>query len=130
MHRVETDEYRAALEWNAALFASGAVHPDAVADQTGEAKARFQSGKSLIANDGVGGWHEALRDNLASNPALLAAAVRRRSTPTAARRVLWKGNPANIFSFLKKTDDEAQGRGAARDGERARRAVRHHRVRH
>ena len=33
VHRVETAEYRAALAWNAELFASGAVHPDAVADQ-------------------------------------------------------------------------------------------------
>ncbi|NUU16492.1 sugar ABC transporter substrate-binding protein [Cellulomonas humilata] len=107
VHRVESDEYRAALEWNAALFKSGAVHPDAVADQNGEAKSRFQSGKSLIANDGVGGWHEALRDNLAANPSYWQQPF----DPFAAdggTPVLWKGNPANIFSFLKKTDDEAK----------------------
>lgn len=107
VHRVETDEYRAALEWNAALFASGAVHPDAVADQQGEAKTRFQSGRSLIANDGVGGWHEALRDNLAGNPTYWQQPF----DPFAAdggTPVLWKGQPANIFSFLKKSDDEAR----------------------
>ncbi|MFS0704059.1 extracellular solute-binding protein [Cellulomonas sp. 179-A 9B4 NHS] len=105
VHRVETDEYRAALEWNAALFASGAVHPDAVADQSGDAKTRFQSGQSLIMNDGVGGWHEALRDNLGSNPSYWQQPF----APFAAdggTPVLWKGQPANIFSFLKKTDDE------------------------
>ncbi|WP_136518887.1 MULTISPECIES: extracellular solute-binding protein [Cellulomonas] len=105
VHRVETEEYRAALEWNAALFASGAVHPDAVADQAGDAKTRFQSGQSLIMNDGVGAWHEALRDNLGSNPAYWQQPF----APFAAdggTPVLWKGQPANIFSFLKKTDDE------------------------
>ena len=85
---------------------------------------RFQSGKSLITNDGVGGWHEAMRDNLASNPAYWQQPF----DPFDAdggTPVLWKGNPANIFSFIKKTDDEAQGQGAARDRERARGAVRH-----
>jgi len=107
VHRVETEEYRAALDWNARLFASGAVHPDAVADQSGEAKTRFQSGQSLIANDGVGGWHEALRDNLASNPSYWQQPF----DPFAAdggTPVLWKGSPANIFSFLKKSDDESR----------------------
>lgn len=107
VHRVETEEYRAALAWNAQLFASGSVHPDAVADQQGEAKTRFQSGQSLLMSDGLGGWNEALRDNLASNPDFWQQAL----PPFAADGgdpVLWKGNPANIFSFLKKTDDEAR----------------------
>lgn len=105
VHRVETAEYRAALEWNAKLFASGAVHPDAVADQAAEAKKRFQSGKSLIMNDGFGGWNEALRDNLASNPTYWQQAFE----PFAAdggKPVMFKGNPTNIFSFLKKSDDK------------------------
>lgn len=109
VHRVETEQYRAALAWNAELFASGAVHPDAVADQNGEAKTRFQSAASLIMNDGLGGWHEALRDNLASNPGYWQQPFE----PFAAdggTPVLWKGNPANIFSFLKKSDDEARVR--------------------
>ncbi len=107
VHRVETEEYRAALAWNAKLFASGAVHPDAVADQQGESKTRFQSGSSLLMSDGLGGWHEALRDNLASNPAYWQQPL----DPFEAdggTPVLWKGNPANIFSFLKRSDDEAR----------------------
>lgn len=107
VHRVESEEYRAALEWNASVFAAGVVHPDAVADQSGDAKQRFQSGKTLIANDGLGSWHEALRDNLASNPEFwqqpFAPFAGDGGTP-----VLFKGNPANIFSFLKKSDDEAR----------------------
>ncbi|CAM3568718.1 extracellular solute-binding protein [Occultella aeris] len=106
-HRVETDEYRAALEWNAALFAQGSVHPDAVADNSGDAKTRFESGLVLISNDGVGGWHEALSRQLASNPTY----SQRPFTPFAAEGgtpVLWKGNPANIFSFIKKNEDKAR----------------------
>ena len=105
VHRIDTPEYRAALEWNAKLFKSGAVHPDAVADQSAEAKKRFQSGKSLIMNDGLGGWNEALRDNLATNPSYWQQAFE----PFAAdggKAVLFKGNPTNIFSFLKKSDDK------------------------
>src|SRR5690606_1727908 len=68
VHRVETEEYRAALEWTASVFRAGLVHPDAVAGKEDESKSRFQAGKSLIMFDGFGGWHEALRDNLAADP--------------------------------------------------------------
>jgi putative aldouronate transport system substrate-binding protein len=103
--RIETPEYRAALEWNAKLFASGAVHPDSVAGQEGDSKKRFQSGKSLIMNDGLGGWNEALRDNLASNPAYSQQPFEAFAAD-GGKPVLFKGNPTNIFSFLKKSDDE------------------------
>ncbi|SFK51741.1 extracellular solute-binding protein [Cellulomonas sp. KH9] len=109
VHRVETEEYRAALAWNAELFASGAVHPDAVADQQGEAKTRFQSGASLLMSDGLGGWHEALRDNLASNPGYWQQPLDPFEVD-GGTPVLWKGNPANIFSFLKRSDDEERVR--------------------
>lgn len=104
-HRIETEEYRAALEWNAALFAQGSVHPDAVADNSGDAKARFESGQVLISNDGLGGWHEALGRQLGSNPSY----SQRPFAPFAAdggTPVLWKGNPANILSFVKVSDDK------------------------
>lgn len=106
-HRIETEEYRAALEWNAKLFAQGSVHPDAVADNSGDAKARFESGEVLISNDGLGGWHEALGRQLASNPTY----SQRPFAPFAAdggTPVLWKGNPANILSFVKANDDKAK----------------------
>ncbi|GAB2617850.1 extracellular solute-binding protein [Pseudactinotalea suaedae] len=104
-HRIETEEYRAALEWNAALFAQGSVHPDAVADNSGDAKARFEAGQVLISSDGVGGWHEALGRQLSGNPTY----SQRPFAPIAAdggTPVLWKGNPANILSFIKATDDK------------------------
>jgi len=105
--RFETQEYRDALEWIAKLFAAGVVHPDAVAGNTGEAKTRFQGGQSLISSDGLGGWHEALRDNLGANPGYWQQPF----APFAAdggTPALFQGNPVNIFSFLKKSDDEAR----------------------
>ncbi|ACQ79578.1 extracellular solute-binding protein family 1 [Beutenbergia cavernae DSM 12333] len=107
INKIETEEYRASLEWNAQLFASGAVHPDAVADNMTESKLRFQSGQSLIMMDGLGGWHEALRDNLAANPDYWQQPF----APFAAdgsEPQFWKADPAGILSFLKQTDDEAK----------------------
>lgn len=107
VHRIETEQYRAALEWQVELYASGAVHPDAVADKTEESKQRFESGESLIATDGVGGWAEALSRQLASNPDYDQQAF----APIAAdggTPVLYKGAPANIFSFLRKNEDPAK----------------------
>jgi len=103
-HRVETEEYRAALAWIAELYAQGSVHPDAVAD-TGDGKQRFESGQVLITADGIGGWHEALGRQLGSNPdysqAPFPVFAADGGTP-----VLFKGNPANIFSFVKKNEDK------------------------
>lgn len=107
IHRIETEEYRAALEWQIKLYESGAVHPDAVADRPEMAKPNFESGAVLISTDGVGGWHEALGRMQATNPdydqspfPFFAA--------DGGEPVLWKGAPANIFSFLKKNDDPAK----------------------
>ncbi|WP_114560121.1 extracellular solute-binding protein [Desertihabitans aurantiacus] len=104
VHRVETEEYRAALDFNRQMFEAGVVHPDAVAAQESEAKARFQSGRSLLLADGVGGWHEALRDNLANNPDYSQKAF----APFAGQGgqpILWRGPGASMFSFVKQTDD-------------------------
>lgn len=107
IHRIETEEYRAALDWQVKLYESGAVHPDAVADRPEAAKPNFESGAVLITTDGVGGWHEALGRMQAANPD-----YDQRPFPFFAAEggdpVLWKGAPANIFSFLKKTDDTAR----------------------
>ena len=67
-----------------------------------QAKERFESGASLIAFDGVGGWHESLsrvrrQPRLRPWPMGLLRGRRRRAD-------VFKGNPANIFSFIKKTD--------------------------
>ena len=107
VHRVESEEYRAALDWQARLYKSGAVHPTAVADKPEEMKPLFEAGEILIVNDGVGGWHESLGRVLPSNPGFDP----RPFTPIAhdgGTPRVWKGAPADMFSFLKKSDDKAR----------------------
>lgn len=107
IHRIETEEYRAALDWQVKLYQQGSVHPDAVADNPEAAKTNFESGQVLISADGIGGWAEALGRMQAVNPDYdqrpFPAFAADGGTP-----VLWKGQPANIFSFLKKNDDKAK----------------------
>ncbi|MBO0608187.1 extracellular solute-binding protein [Myceligenerans salitolerans] len=105
--RMESEEYRAALDWQTRLYKSGAVHPDAVADKAEEIKPLFESGQIAIATDGVGGWHESLGRVLPGNPDFdpqpFAPIAHDGGTPR-----LWKGVPANIFSFLKKRENKAE----------------------
>ncbi|WP_152364351.1 extracellular solute-binding protein [Microlunatus speluncae] len=108
VHRVETEEYRAALEWTARVFKAGLVHPDAVAGKDDESKSRFQAGKALIMFDGFGGWHEALRDNLAGNPTYSQRPFDLISVDEATKPVYWKGAGAGMFSFIKQSDDQAK----------------------
>lgn len=105
LHKVETDEYKQALEWTAKLFKSGAVHPDAVAGNTGDTKTRFESGKSLMMSDGIGGWAEALQRQLPSNPK-----YNQQPLPVIGNGsggpVVWKGPALGIFSCIKKGTSE------------------------
>jgi putative aldouronate transport system substrate-binding protein len=106
LNRVETPEYRAALEWAARAYEAGVVHPDAVAGNKEGAKTRFQSSQSLVMIDGPGGWAEALRDNLAANPSYSQRPFNFFSADGAADPVYWKGNAAGMYSFVKQTDDK------------------------
>lgn len=106
VHRVETQEYRDALAWMAELYASGAVHPDAVADNSGDAKQRFESGAVVISGDGLGGWHESLQRMLPSNPD-----YQQQPLPVIAadggEPVIWKSSPAGICSYIKQADEDS-----------------------
>ncbi|NAZ84664.1 extracellular solute-binding protein [Kineococcus indalonis] len=104
--RFESPRYREAIEFMRELFASGAVHPDAVAGNTQQAKDRFEAGQTVISADGLGGWHEALTRVLPSNPSFDQQPMDW-FAPDGGAPTLYKGAPVNIFSFLKKTDDAA-----------------------
>ncbi|MGO2540634.1 MAG: extracellular solute-binding protein [Specibacter sp.] len=107
VNQVETDEYRAALEWIAKLFASGAVHPDAVAGNAQQSKSRFESGASLMASDGLGSWHESLARVLPTNPRYDMQPMDF-FAPDGGDPTLYRGAPASIFSFIKKNSDKAK----------------------
>ncbi len=102
-NKVETEEYRAALEWTAKLFADGSVHPDAVAGNSQQSKQRFESGASLMASDGMGSWHEALARVLPSNPKFNMQPMDY-FAPDGGKPTLFRAQPAAIFSFIKKAD--------------------------
>lgn len=104
VHRVETQEYRDALEWMSTLYASGAVHPDAVAE-SGDGKERFESGQVLVTSDGVGAWHEALGRNLPSNPEFDQQPLPLIADDGGEPKI-FKGGAASMCSYLKKTDTE------------------------
>ncbi|WP_247828095.1 extracellular solute-binding protein [Arthrobacter antioxidans] len=105
VHRFETDEYRAALEWTMQLFADGSVHPDAVAGNAQQAKARFESGATLLTADGTGSWHEALARTLPSNPRFNMQPLDY-FAPDGGTPTLFRAQPAAIFSFIKKASPE------------------------
>ncbi|GAB4083777.1 extracellular solute-binding protein [Myceligenerans cantabricum] len=105
--RVESEEYRAALDWQTRLYKSGAVHPDAVADKAEEMKTLFEAGEILVVNDGIGGWHESLGRVLPSNPDFDPRPFDPIAHDGGTPRV-WKGAPADMFSFLKKKEDKAE----------------------
>jgi putative aldouronate transport system substrate-binding protein len=56
VHKYETPEFIAALDWHYRLATSGYLHPDAAAGDNANAGTRFYSGKTLIAGGGTGGW--------------------------------------------------------------------------
>ncbi|GAA4983197.1 extracellular solute-binding protein [Kineococcus glutinatus] len=105
--RFETDGYREAVAWLRQLFESGAVHPDAVAGNTQNAKDRFEAGQTLLTFDGLGGWEEALTRVRPSNPSYDQQPLDF-FAPAGQEPRIPKGAPAGIFSFLKRTDDTAR----------------------
>lgn len=107
VHRFETEEFRAALEYQARLFEAGVVHPDAVAGNVQQARQRFISGEVVFNADGAGGWLSATRDASPSNPDYNQQAVPAFAAD-GGQPVIYKGTPSNLFTFLKRTDDTAR----------------------
>src|SRR5699024_10133085 len=104
VHRFETPEFEEAVAFLTKVIEQGSMHPDAVAG-TGNAKDRFEAGQTVVMTDGVGGWHESLARVRPSNPDFDPMAMDF-FAPDGGAPTLFRGHPVNIFSFLKKTDDE------------------------
>ena len=107
VHKYESDEYRGYLEFTAKLFAAGVIHPDAVAGNSGENKARFESGKVLLTYDGYSGWIGSHVRTVPTTPTYnqqpLPWFVHDGSTPR-----FFVSSPAKIMTFVKKQDDPAR----------------------
>lgn len=55
-NKLETKEYRQALEFTARLYKEGFVHPDIIATNGADSKTLFNGGKMIMTQDGMGVW--------------------------------------------------------------------------
>lgn len=107
LHRYETEEYRAALDFQSRVFAAGVVHPDSVAGNSQQGRQRFISGQVLIAGDGLGGWLSTLRAARPENPDFQMHPIPA-FNGAGGDPVYWKGAPSNLFTFVKKSEDQSR----------------------
>lgn len=108
--RVETEEFLEALEWTRKLYEAGVVHPDAVSD-TGDSTARFTSGESLMQVTGSGAWYPTAAEQRGSNPDFRMNAFDY-FAPDGGDPVLWRGNGADIWTFVNKNLPEERVKAA------------------
>lgn len=106
VHRYETDEYAAALEYNADLYAAGVVHPDAMVG-SGDNLVRFSAGNIVMFAAGWGGWAQTLRqvgDSIPGyNPQAVAPFAADGGTP-----VIWQAPSVSMNNFFKKGTEPAK----------------------
>lgn len=107
VHRYESEEYRAHLEFVTKLFSAGVVHPDAVAGSSGENKQRFESGKVLLNYDGYSGWIGSHVRTSPTTPAYDQQALPW-FAPDGSSPQVFVSSPAKIITFVKKQEDEAR----------------------
>ncbi|MBO0516655.1 extracellular solute-binding protein [Streptomyces beijiangensis] len=106
INRIETDGYLEALEWTRKLFSSGVVHPDAKAQNQGDAGNRFTAGQVLIYNNDLSGWYGKSAEQAAANPKFKMAAMDIFGHDGGDPK-LWATNPAGIWAFIKKGSSKA-----------------------
>ena len=107
VNKIETPEFEAGVAFVRKLFQAGYVHPEVVANAGADQNALFEGGKLVIRQNGLGGWHEALQRQLPINPSFNPQPV----MPFAhdgGTPIVWSGDPAGIFTFVKKGVGEAR----------------------
>ncbi|GAA1120837.1 extracellular solute-binding protein [Kribbella jejuensis] len=106
VNKIETPEFEESVAFVRQLFQSGYVHPEVVGNSADE-KALFEGGKFVIRQDGLGAWAESLQRQLPTNPKFNPQPV----VPFAhdgGTPITWGGDPAGIFTFVKKGVGEAR----------------------
>ncbi|GAA4249195.1 type 2 periplasmic-binding domain-containing protein [Dactylosporangium darangshiense] len=107
-HRYETDGIVEALNWHAKMVKAGYLHPDAVANNSKNAKQRFWSGKVAVCADGTGAWNgDDFKSGTAANPQYNRQAFKLFSAKGGDASIQI-GNGAAMFSYLNKKLSEAQ----------------------
>ncbi|WP_433205933.1 extracellular solute-binding protein [Dactylosporangium sp. CS-047395] len=108
VHRYETPNIADALNWHAKMVKAGYMHPDAVANNSENAKQRFWSGKVLICADGTGAWNgDDNKSGSAANPSYNRQAFKLFSANGGEPKIEL-GNGASMFSYLNKKLSDAQ----------------------
>ena len=107
-HRYETDGIVEALNWHAKMVKAGYLHPDAVANNSQNAKQRFWSGKVAVCADGTGAWNgDDTKSGTAATPGYHRQAFNlfnaKGGTPSIPL-----GNGASMFSYLNKKLSDTQ----------------------
>ena len=101
VHKYETPEYEAAIEFMRKVYAAQYVHPNVISNKSTDTKPMFEGGQIVIMQDGLGGWKEMARRQQSINPTFAMGAL----TPFAhdgGKAIVYQNDPANIFTFMKK----------------------------
>ncbi|KUH39960.1 MULTISPECIES: extracellular solute-binding protein [Streptomyces] len=106
VNRIETEEYLEALEWVRKLYAANVVHPDARAQNQGDAGNRFTAGQVLVYNNDLSHWYVKSIEQAAQNPKFRMAAMDVFGHDGSAPK-LYAQQPANIFTFVSAKASEA-----------------------
>jgi putative aldouronate transport system substrate-binding protein len=99
-YRIEQPEYLEALEWSRKLFAAGVVHPDAKA-RSGDSGNRFTAGQVLVYNNDFSHWYVKTAEQAQSNPDFRIEGMDIFGAD-GGHPTLWAGQPATIWSFIRK----------------------------
>ena len=100
--KIETPEFRQAIEVMAKVYKDGLVHPDIVASKGADAKALFAPGNQLIfMRDGFGVWEGAQAEHQKVIKTLKIAPVPYFSA-TGGNPLIWGGEEPISFTFIRK----------------------------
>ncbi|MFF8386314.1 type 2 periplasmic-binding domain-containing protein [Streptomyces kanasensis] len=106
VNRIETEEYLEALEWVRKLYAANVVHPDARAQNQGDAGNRFTAGQVLVYNNDLSHWYVKSIEQAVQNPKFRMGAMDVFGHDGSAPK-LYAQQPANIFTFVSAKASEA-----------------------
>lgn len=104
---VETDEYRAALEFAVRLFGAGVFHPNSNGPNA-QMKALFNNGEVAVSYETVTGLRGAVTEQSSINPDFDPQALLPFSHDGQAEPVVYMDALTKQFSLIRKTEDTAR----------------------
>lgn len=108
VHKYETPEFKASVEFMAKVFKDGLVHPDLVASAGADAKQLFSSGKVLVMQDGLGSWEGLQKEQQKITPTFKAMAMPAFAHDGGTPLFHSTGGGPVFYTFIKKGLGEAK----------------------